>query len=72
LTGAFCGGAIAATGGAMALGLGLGAVGAVIGTLGGAAMRARLAQAFGKDLPAALLEDVVVIGGAFLIVSRFA
>ena len=72
LTGAFCGGAIAATGSAMALGLCLGAVGAVIGTLGGAAVRARLAQAFGKDLPAALLEDVVAIGGALLIVSRLA
>jgi uncharacterized membrane protein len=47
-------------------------VGAVIGTFGGAAVRAWLVQVFGKDLPAALLEDVIAIGGAILIVSRFA
>jgi len=58
--------------GAMLIGLLLGAVGAVIGTFGGATMRAWLAQAFGKDLPAALLEDVIAIGGAILILSRFA
>ncbi len=45
----------------MWLGVLAGAVGAVIGTLGGAAIRGRLAVAFGKDLPAALLEDVVAI-----------
>jgi uncharacterized membrane protein len=26
----------------------------------------------GKDLPIALLEDAIAVGGAFLIVSRFA
>jgi uncharacterized membrane protein len=56
----------------MMIGLLLGAIGAVIGTLGGAAARARLAAAFGKDLRAALLEDVVAVGGAILLVSRFA
>ena len=72
LTGALSGAAIAAAGGVMLFGLFLGAVGAVIGTFGGAAMRARLAQTFGKDLPAALLEDAIAIGGAILIISRFA
>jgi uncharacterized membrane protein len=72
LTGALCGAAIATPGGAMWLGLFLGAVGAVIGTFGGAAMRAWLARAFGRDLPAALIEDVIAVGGAILIVSRFA
>jgi len=72
LTGALCGAAIATPGGAMLIGLFLGAVGAVIGTFGGAAMRAWLVQAFDKGLPAALLEDVVAIGGAILIVSRIA
>ena len=57
--------------GAAVLGAFAGAVGAVVGTLGGAALRARLAGAFGKDLPAALPEDAVAIGGAVLIVSRF-
>ena len=46
----------------------LGAVGAVLGTLGGAEVRARLAKAFGRDLPAALVEDVVVVVLAFLVV----
>jgi uncharacterized membrane protein len=72
LTGALCGAAIATPGGTMLLGLFLGAVGAVIGTFAGSAMRARLTQAFGKDLPAALLEDAIAIGGAIVIGSRFA
>ena len=71
-TGALCGAAIATPGGAMLAGLLLGAIGAVIGTLGGAAVRARLTAAFGKDLPAALLEDAVAVGGALLLVLRFA
>lgn len=72
LTGALSGAAIATPGGAMWLGLFLGAVGAVAGTFAGSAMRARLAQGFGKDLPAALLEDAIAIGSAILIISRFA
>jgi uncharacterized membrane protein len=66
LSGALCGAAIAH--GAPIAGLVAGAVGAVIGTLGGAAARARLAAAFKSDRPAALLEDAVAIGGATLIV----
>lgn len=50
------------------LGLVLGAVGAVIGTLGGADLRGRLAKSFGRDLPAALTEDVIAVLGALLIV----
>ncbi len=46
----------------------LGAVGAVLGTYGGADIRARLARAFGRDLPAALIEDVVAVILAFLVV----
>ena len=72
LIGALCGAAILTPSGARWLGLFLGAVGAVIGTFGGAAMRAWLARTFGKDLPAALLEDVIAIGSAILIISRFA
>ena len=71
-SGALCGAALAAASGAMFIGLLLGAVGAVIGTLGGAAAPARLAAAVGNDLPAALLEDVAAVGGAILLVSRFA
>lgn len=72
LVGALCGAALATPVGATLLGVLLGAIGAVVGTLGGAAVRARLARAFGKDLPAALLEDVIAVGGVLLIVSRFA
>ena len=46
----------------------LGAVGAVLGTYGGADIRARLAKSFGRDLPAALIEDVAAVVLAFLVV----
>lgn len=72
VVGALCGAALGAQAGAMLGGLFAGAVGAVVGTLGGATLRAQLAKALGKDLPAALLEDVVAIGAALLIASRFA
>jgi uncharacterized membrane protein len=70
VSGALCGAAIGAAGGALAGGLVAGVIGAVVGTLGGYDFRARLARAFGRDLPAALLEDVLAIGMAFLAVSR--
>jgi uncharacterized membrane protein len=69
VSGALCGGAFAAATGSSLVGLFLGGIGAVIGTFGGAALRGRLAQAFGKDFTAALLEDVVTIAGAIVIVS---
>ena len=48
--------------------LGAGVIGAVLGTLGGYQARRRLVAAVGgKDLPIALLEDVVAIGGGFAI-----
>ncbi len=69
-TGAVSGAALAVAAGApWAGGLLAGAIGAVAGTLGGRAARARLAAAFGRDRPAALLEDVVAIGGAVLLVA---
>ena len=66
-TGALSGAAVGAAGGAMVGGLLAGIAGAVIGTLGGRALRARLAAAFGSDRPAAFIEDAVAIGGALLI-----
>ena len=68
VVGALCGGAIGASGGALVSGLAAGIAGATIGTLGGHALRARLAAAFGRDRPAALIEDAVAIGGALLVV----
>jgi uncharacterized membrane protein len=69
VTGAFSGAAIGVAGGSWIVGAVAGAVGAVIGTLGGAAVRGKLAASFGRDLPAALIEDAVAVGGAFLIVA---
>ena len=45
-----------------------GIVGAVIGSLGGAELRGRLAAHFGRDQPAAFIEDAIAIVGAALIV----
>lgn len=67
--GALAGATIGASGGSLVGGLIAGVIGAVAGTYGGAAARTRLAAAFGKDTPAALIEDVVAIGGAILIAA---
>lgn len=49
--------------------LGAGVVGAVLGTLGSHEFRVRLVAATGgRDLPVAILEDVIAIGGGFLVV----
>ena len=69
VAGALAGAALGTPAGMLIAGLVAGAVGALVGTLGGAAARGKLAEAFGRDLPAALLEDAVAIGGAWLIVS---
>lgn len=69
VSGALCGAAIGLPGGAWAGGLAAGVIGAAIGTYGGAAARARLAGAFGRDLPAALIEDAVAIGLGLAIVG---
>lgn len=48
--------------------LGAGMIGAVLGTLAGAAARQRFADArAGQDRPGAILEDVIAVGGGFLI-----
>ena len=67
LMGSLSGAAVGAASGSWVGGLLAGAVGAVIGTLGGRAFRARLADAFGSDRPAAFVEDAVAVGGVLLI-----
>lgn len=68
VSGAISGAAIAtAAGVAMAGGLPAGIIGAIIGTFAGSVFRARLAAAFGRDRPAAFIEDAIAIGGALLI-----
>jgi uncharacterized membrane protein len=72
VTGALCGAALGASGGSWMVGMVAGVAGAIVGTFGGYEFRSRLVKAIGgKDLPIALLEDAIAIGGAFLIVSRF-
>lgn len=70
--GALCGAAIGVAADQSHLLALLGAVGALIGTFGGYQIRHRLVAGLKvKDLVIALAEDVVAIGGAFLLVSRF-
>jgi uncharacterized membrane protein len=68
LSGGFAGAALGASSSMLAVGPGLGIVGAIIGTLGGYALRVRLAAFFRHDLPAALIEDALAVGGALVIV----
>ena len=68
ISGGLCGAAIGFAGGSLWAGVIAGLVGAVIGTLGGRAGRGKLAQAFGKDRPAAFIEDAIAIIGALLVV----
>lgn len=69
--GGLSGAAFGAAGQALIGGLLAGALGGVAGTLGGYEFRSRLVKATGgKDLPIALLEDAIAVGGAILIASR--
>lgn len=67
---AMCGLAIGLSANGMITGLVAGIIGAVAGTLGGAKVRSLLARTFGRDLPAALLEDSVAVGIAAFAVFR--
>jgi uncharacterized membrane protein len=67
ITGAFAGAVIGSASHHSFIGLGAGMIGAVLGTLGGAAVRGGLAARFGRDLPAAVIEDVAAVGGGFLV-----
>jgi uncharacterized membrane protein len=63
-SGAISGAALGTPAGAVVGGMVAGGVGAIVGTLGGRAFRARLAAKFGKDRPAALIEDALLIVAA--------
>jgi uncharacterized membrane protein len=73
VTGAICGMALTIAGGqGIPLGLVAGIVGALIGTFGGYQARQQIVtQLKVKDIGAALVEDLIAIGGALLIVTRF-
>jgi uncharacterized membrane protein len=68
--GVLCGLAIGLSGSGMIIGLVAGIIGAVAGTFGGAKGRSLLARRFGRDLPAALLEDAVALGIAAIALFR--
>ncbi|WP_348263580.1 DUF4126 domain-containing protein [Telmatobacter sp. DSM 110680] len=59
VTGALAGAAIGSHSKRVSLGVLLGMAGAVVGTEGGAAFRSWLASLFERDLPAAVIEDLV-------------
>ncbi|WP_243370965.1 DUF4126 domain-containing protein [Microvirga solisilvae] len=69
ISGALSGAAIGFAGGSLLAGLLAGAGGAVVGTLGGAAIRARLSKMFRADRPAALIEDAVSILVSVLVIG---
>lgn len=68
LIGAIGGAAMGMAADNMLTGAGLGLIGALAGTYGGAEARARMAAAFGRDRPAALIEDAVALTAAVLFV----
>jgi uncharacterized membrane protein len=70
VTSALCGLAIGLSGNGMIIGLVAGIIGAVAGTFGGAKATSHLAKTFGRDLPAALLEDAVALGIAAFALFR--
>jgi uncharacterized membrane protein len=72
VSGALCGATLGTAGGSWIVGLVAGVIGAVIGTHGGSEIRARLAQAFGRDQPAAFIEDAgaIVLGLIIVLASR--
>jgi uncharacterized membrane protein len=72
LSGALVGATVGASGGKIVAGVILAAIGAVVGTLGGAAVRAKLAVAFGRDYRAAILEDLVAIAIALFAILKVA
>ncbi|PWC89405.1 hypothetical protein TSH100_05015 [Azospirillum sp. TSH100] len=67
--GAIAGAAISANTGFWIGGLVAGGIGAVAGTLVGYAARMRMTAAFGRDRPAAVIEDAVALAAAVLIIG---
>ncbi|HEV7479828.1 MAG TPA: DUF4126 family protein [Roseiarcus sp.] len=59
--GALSGATVGAAAGSWIIGLIAGVIGAVIGTFGGAEIRGYMAKAFGRDTPAAFIEDAGAI-----------
>jgi uncharacterized membrane protein len=73
LTGALAGAVVGICGGAsLVVGAVLGIIGALAGTFGGYQLRHQIVGGLKiKDLPVAIVEDIIAVGGGLLIVSRF-
>ncbi len=73
LTGALSGAVVGICGGAsLYVGAVLGIIGALAGTFGGYQLRHQIVAGQKiKDLPVAIIEDIIAVGGGLLIVSRF-
>ncbi|WP_018900495.1 DUF4126 family protein [Rhizobium sp. 2MFCol3.1] len=69
LTGALAGATLGAAHESTLVGAVAGILGSIAGTLGGSFIRRKMAQSFGRDLPAALTEDAVCIALAVVSVS---
>ena len=69
VSGALSGASVGGTSASIAGGAVAGILGALIGTVGCHALRTALARAFGRDMPAAFIEDALAIGGALLIIT---
>ena len=72
LSGALVGASVGAGNNLLLWGAIAGICGAIVGTLDGAKVRAKLAAAFHKDLPAALIEDTIAILFGVLVIGRLA
>lgn len=64
VTGALCGLAVGLSISQVVAGALFGILGSIVGTLGGARARSFAANLFGRDLPAAMIEDAVAISVA--------
>ena len=71
ISGALAGAAVGAASRRAAFGMLLGMGGAIVGTEGGAAFRSWLASLFNRDLPAAVIEDLVALALIGYVNSQF-
>jgi uncharacterized membrane protein len=69
VSGGLSGATLGIAGGSWIVGLIAGVIGAVIGTYGGAEARSRMAKAFGRDAPAAFIEDAAAIILGLIVVA---
>jgi uncharacterized membrane protein len=69
VAGGFAGAVLGTAWGVTWSALGAGVIGAVVGTVVGYHLRGRASGKLGRDLPVALVEDVIAIGGGFAIAA---